>query len=69
LSIAIIRTFTRLRNSWRRIRVCQKPEELEAKHDDQFREVFEAIWALMEEKKEGEQESIRTMGFVKGDAA
>jgi hypothetical protein len=65
VNIAIIRAFTRLRQFLATHQeLAQKLEELESKYDDQFREVFEAIWALMEEKAE-EDRPQRTMGFVK----
>ncbi len=65
VNIAIIRAFTRLRQFLATHQdLARKLEELEAKYDDQFREVFEAIWALMEEKEEDEKPK-RTMGFVK----
>lgn len=62
VNIAIIRAFARLREFLATHQdLARKLEELEAKYDDQFREVFEAIWALMEvrEEKQG-----RTMGFA-----
>lgn len=66
VNIAIIRAFTRLRQFLATHQdLAKKLEELEVKYDDQFREVFEAIWALMEEK--GEEKPKRTMGFVKGE--
>ena len=50
-NIAIIRAFSRLRQFLATHQdLAKKLEELEAKYDDQFREVFEAIWALMEVK-------------------
>lgn len=64
VNIAIIRAFTRLRQFLATHQdLAKKLEELEAKYDDQFREVFEAIWALMETKEE--EKPKRTMGFVK----
>jgi hypothetical protein len=63
VNIAIIRAFARLRQFLATHQdLAKKLEELEDKYDDQFREVFEAIWALMDvrEEKQG-----RTMGFVK----
>jgi hypothetical protein len=63
VNIAIIRAFTRLRQFLATHQdLARKLEELEAKYDDQFREVFEAIWALMEVK---EEKSGRRMGFLK----
>jgi hypothetical protein len=48
-NIAIIRAFTRLREFLATHQdLARKLIELEEKYDDQFREVFEAIWALME---------------------
>jgi hypothetical protein len=68
VNIAIIRAFTRLRRFLATHQdLAQKLEELEAKYDDQFREVFEAIWALMDAKEEDDKPK-RTMGFVKADA-
>lgn len=65
VNIAIIRAFTRLRRFLATHQeLAQKLEELESKYDDQFREVFEAIWALMAEKTE-EEKPKRRMGFVK----
>jgi phage regulator Rha-like protein len=63
VNIAIIRAFTRLREFLATHQdLAKKLEELEAKYDDQFREVFEAIWALMEVKEEKEG---RRMGFIR----
>jgi 16S rRNA G527 N7-methylase RsmG len=62
-NIAIIRAFARLRELLATHQdLARKLIELEEKYDDQFREVFEAIWALMDvrEEKQG-----RMMGFVK----
>jgi hypothetical protein len=62
-NIAIIRAFARLREFLATHQdLAKKLAELEDKYDDQFREVFEAIWALMDvrEEKQG-----RKMGFVK----
>jgi len=67
VNIAIIRAFTRLRRFLATHQeLAQKLEELESKYDDQFREVFEAIWALMDEKEE-EEKPKRRMGFAKED--
>jgi phage regulator Rha-like protein len=66
VNIAIIRAFTRLRQFLATHQdLAQKLEELEAKYDDQFREVFEAIYALMDVKEE--EKPKRLMGFVKED--
>ena len=62
VNIAIIRAFAKLREFLATHQeLAKKLEELEAKYDDQFREVFEAIWALMEVK---EEKQGRRMGFA-----
>lgn len=67
VNIAIIRAFTRLREFLATHQdLARKLEELEEKYDDQFREVFEAIWALMEVKEEKEG---RRMGFLRDEPA
>lgn len=67
VNIAIIRAFTRLREFLATHQdLAKKLEELEAKYDDQFREVFEAIWALMDVK---EEKQGRRMGFVEDGAS
>jgi phage regulator Rha-like protein len=66
VNIAIIRAFARLREFLATHQdLARKLEELETKYDDQFREVFEAIWALMDVK---EEKQGRTMGFVKAES-
>lgn len=61
VNIAIIRAFVRLRAFLATHQdLARKLEELETKYDDQFHEVFEAIWALMEVK---EEKQGRKMGF------
>jgi len=66
-NIAIIRAFPRLREFLATHQdPARKLEELEAKYDDRFREVFEAIRALMEVKEE-DKKPKRTMGFVGDD--
>jgi phage regulator Rha-like protein len=65
VNIAIIRAFARLREFLATHQdLANKLAELEEKYDDQFREVFEAIWALMEIKEEKKE---RKMGFVKDE--
>ena len=62
VNIAIIRAFSRLREFLATHQdLAKKLEVLEARYDDQFREVFEAIWALMEVKEERQG---RRMGFT-----
>lgn len=65
VNILIVRAFARLRAFLATHQdLAKKLTDLEEKYDDQFREVFEAIWALMDshEEKQG-----RKMGFVKDD--
>jgi hypothetical protein len=63
VNIGIIRAFARLREFLTTHQdLAKKLTELEEKYDDQFREVFEAIWALMDVREEKKE---RTMGFVK----
>lgn len=65
VNIAIIRAFTRLREFLATHQdLARKLEDLEVKYDDQFREVFEAIWALMDVR---EEKNERKMGFVTDD--
>lgn len=64
VNIAIIRAFSRLRTFLATHQdLARKLEELEGKYDDQFREVFEALWALMDVNEE--EKPTRAMGFVK----
>jgi phage regulator Rha-like protein len=65
INILIVRAFARLREFLATHQdLAQKLAVLEEKCDDQFREVFEAIWSLMDDR---EEKRNRKMGFAKED--
>lgn len=64
-SVEIIRAFVRLRAFLSTHQeLAQKLGELELKYDEQFHELFEAVWMLMETH---ENKRTRVMGFTKDD--